>query len=212
RFDRVVAVADHGEGVPEVEAFKGASPMLVVGSSWPSDEAVLAPLIRQCTPHWKVVIAPHETEPDRISDLVRALGVPSLKWSSLERDKQATPAAAVLIIDHTGLLSRIYRYADVAYIGGGFHTGIHNILEAAVFGVPVVFGPRHQKFREALALLEQGGAFAVDSTAALQRVFEQLERDAPARHQAGVAAGNYVRVHQGATAQIVRALIPMLEP
>lgn len=129
------------------------------------------------------------------------------------REEAAAVAARLryLIVDCFGLLSSLYRFADIAYVGGGFGTGIHNINEAAVYGIPVVFGPRHQKFNEAAGLIECGGAYSVDSAQSLASVFDHLVSDTDARKASGRAADTYIRAHIGATPLIMKDIFNIIE-
>ena len=203
RFDRVAQVARMAEPVPEVAQFCKGSKVLVVGSSWPKDEAILSEVWKSAG-FSKMIIAPHEVHEKHIEEIlnrfenekvVRFSGGFHEEWSS----------ANILVVDTIGLLGRIYRYGGVAYIGGGFGSGIHNILEAATFGLPVVFGPNYQRFREAVELIEIGGARSVDSSTALKEAFEILQPTT-----AGKTAAAYVQTNTGATEKILNHFIEEL--
>ncbi|MDR1919421.1 MAG: 3-deoxy-D-manno-octulosonic acid transferase, partial [Tannerellaceae bacterium] len=163
RFDRVMDVQKHARPVPLVEAFvKGADgekrTTLVAGSSWPRDEELFIRYFNE-HPEIKLIIAPHEIDRGHLLEIHARLKRPSVRFSdACEKDVAGKDC---LIIDSFGLLSSIYRYGDIAYIGGGFGKGIHNILEAAVYGIPVLFGPAHHKFKEARDLIAAGGAFPI---------------------------------------------------
>ena len=223
RFDRVTAIRRACREVPEVELFKAAgapgSITLVVGSSWERDEEVYIPWL-ESHPEVRAVVAPHEFDAHRLEVLRSQLGNDRTmllsefsKIFEQDRDEAAAIAANLryLIIDCFGLLSSLYRFADIAYVGGGFGTGIHNINEAAVYGIPVVFGPRHQKFNEAAGLIECGGAFAVDSAASLADVMTRLVADVGARQAAGRAADAYISSHIGATPLIMKDIFNIIE-
>ncbi len=215
RFDRVTAIRHNGRDIPEAECFKNAgdgAPLFVFGSSWERDEDVYTPWLK-AHPEVRAVIAPHEFDKDRLSAMRRRLGTErTMLFSDFRRLYEASPEGAAkvarglsyLIIDCFGLLSSLYRYADTAYIGGGFGAGIHNINEAAVYGIPVVFGPRHQKFNEARDLIACGGGFCVNSAKSLANIFDTLTSDVNARTKAGKAAGDYISSHIGATAVIMK--------
>ena len=161
RFDRVYEIFEQRKELPLVEKFVNQnentkSLTLVAGSSWMKDEDLIIPYFNQ-HPEIKLIIAPHEISEQRIDALINKLKRPFVKYS--QANENSIRDADCLIIDSIGLLSSVYRYADLAYIGGGFGKGIHNILEAAVYGIPVLFGPKHQKFKEARELIACNGAF-----------------------------------------------------
>jgi 3-deoxy-D-manno-octulosonic-acid transferase len=133
------------------------------------------------------------------------LEVPAMLYS--EREEKDAGEAEVLVIDNIGMLSSLYAYGDAAYIGGGFGSGIHNVLEAAVYGIPVLFGPRYGKFREAVDLIGLGGAFAIEDEAGLEQRLNGFYDDVAMRKEAGAKAGNYVKASAGSTARIVNNLL-----
>ncbi len=215
RFDRVTAIRLKGRNVAEIECFKAAEPdafTLVVGSSWQRDEDLYIPWLKT-NAACRAIIAPHEFDKDRLSVLRRKLGTDeTMLFSDFERLYKASPEGALtvakklrfIVMDCFGMLSSIYRYADVAYVGGGFGTGIHNINEAAVYGIPVVFGPKHYKFNEAHDLIACGGAFSVNNAKELYSVLSRLAADAEARTAAGKAADAYISSQIGATSKIMK--------
>jgi 3-deoxy-D-manno-octulosonic-acid transferase len=182
RFDRVADVGEKDEELPMLSAFTKDVNVLVAGSTWPDDEQLLKELITSGTDGVKYIIAPHEVNPSRIAGLMKALGMGAICYS--EATEQKLAAARVLVIDSVGLLSKLYKYGSLAYIGGGFNAGIHNILEPAAFGLPVLFGPRHGKFREAVELISKGGAFPVEDYATLKKGVRFLLDDHHAGHSA----------------------------
>ena len=223
RFDRVTAIRRACKAVPEVELFKAAgatgSVTLVVGSSWERDEEHYIPWLK-AHPEVRAVIAPHEFDASRLALLREQLGPERTMLLSefraiVERDPEEAARTAAglnyIIVDCFGLLSSLYRFADIAYVGGGFGTGIHNINEAAVYGIPVVFGPRHHKFNEAAGLITCGGAFAVDSAASVASVLTRLSTNPEARAEAGRAADAYIRSHIGATPLIMKEIFDITE-
>ncbi len=215
RFDRVTTIRDKGRNIPQIETFKAAdpgAPLMVVGSSWERDEDVYIPWLHR-HPDCRAVIAPHEFDKNRLSVLRRRLGSDkTMLYSDFCRIYDASPEGALkvasqlsyIIMDCFGLLSSLYRYAAFAYVGGGFGKSIHNINEAAVYGIPVVFGPRHSKFNEAASLIDCGGAFSVASAAETDTVLTRLLSDADARFAAGRAADAYIKANVGATAKIMK--------
>ena len=202
RFDRVADVRSSKcsiEWIPRMMEHAGMR--FIAGSSWPADEAVYADWLN-ARKEVKFIIAPHEFDAARLEQL-KAL-FPGRSVMLLSEWKQAGSPASVegLIVDSFGHLSSLYRYADVAYIGGGFGTGIHNINEAAVYGIPVVFGPRHQKFREAAGLIECGGGTSVSSVHDFDDVMDRYLSEPAALRKDGEAAGSYISENLGATARI----------
>ncbi len=178
RFDRVTATVERSEPVAMVERFCLNYKVVIAGSSWPEDEQILLPAVRELMddPSVRFIFAPHDISQSRIDAVRSTLGVPSLTLTGLEVNGDSGNEK-VLIINKIGLLSRIYRYARVAFIGGAFGQGLHNILEAVAFGVPVIFGPRHQKFWEAQALIDEGGAWSVERETACRDRLILLLRD-----------------------------------
>ena len=202
RFDRVTENAKNKIELKEIEAFCGSSKVLVAGSTWPADEELLNTIIESCT-DWKFIIAPHEIAETNIQGLEKQLLGKTIRYSNLEVHKLTLPQ--VLIIDNIGLLSSLYAYGTIAYIGGGFGKGIHNTLEAAAFGLPVIFGPKYQKFQEAKDLIELNAGFSISNQAELNDCFKLLQSDT--HKEAGKQAKAYVDEHTGATAQILEKII-----
>lgn len=205
RFDRVTDVLRTAADLPEVEAFAGRDERftLIVGSSWPADEDVYIPWVNS-RDDVKVIIAPHEFDRDRLAQLERRIKGKVVRFSAIERDAAAAEGAKVLIVDCFGKLSSIYRYGSVAYVGGGFGTGIHNINEAAVYGIPVLFGPNHAKFKEAADMIACGGGFEVASSGQCGALLDGFAADAARLSAAGAAAGSYIRQNLGATDRIFK--------
>jgi 3-deoxy-D-manno-octulosonic-acid transferase len=197
RFDRVAEVALQKKSFPLVEQFAAGHQVFIAGSTWPPDEAMVRLLIAQNIPNLKFIIAPHEVHEARIQRLVESLPRETVRFSQATERNLAV--ARVLVIDNIGILSHLYQYADVAYIGGGFGVGIHNILEAATFGLPVLFGPNYHKFREAVELIAQGGAFSFGNEQEFLAVAFLLLSDEPRRKAAAQIARQYVKSREGAT-------------
>ena len=177
RYDRVLDIKAQKKKLPEIDNFKNGFKLLVCGSSWPADEIIISKLWKNHLKNkgWKLIIAPHEISQDKINKLQSSFEKtsPTLLYSNIA--EQSVRKYDVLIIDNIGMLSSIYSYANVAYIGGGFGRGIHNILEAAVFDIPVFFGPNHHKFIEADALKNIGQAFDIKSADELSEKIEKLD-------------------------------------
>ena len=205
RFDRVIDIRHAARPLPVVAAFaeRDARPVLIAGSSWPEDEALLIPYFN-AHPELKLILAPHEIHEAHLAAIEARLTRPALRLSGADADTAA--GVDCLIVDSFGLLSSIYRYARIAYIGGGFGHGIHNAPEAAVYAVPVLFGPNHHKFREALDLIACGGAFSITDASTLSARLDALLADPDTCTAAGESAGAYIQQHSGATEQILRAI------
>lgn len=200
RFDRVIEIMHRAKELPIVEAFCGGGQVLVAGSSWQPDEELF---IRYFNDHpgMKLIIAPHVIDDLHLVDIINKLKRPYVRYSKATPEKAAK--ADCLIVDCYGLLSSIYRYGTMSYVGGGFGVGIHNTLEAAVYGMPVVFGPKYQKFVEAKELIEAGGAFTISNYAALEALLDRLVSDKEFLAKSGDAAGHYVESRAGATGRIL---------
>ena len=200
RFDRVIDIAKEARDIDAVRLFCGTAQVIVAGSTWEEDEAQLVHFVNT-RPDTKFIIAPHEITATHVSDVQRKFKN-SILISVI--DQNTAPLPHVLIIDNIGMLSRLYKYATIAYVGGGFNTsGIHNILEAAVYGVPVIFGPIYSKFEEAKALVELSGAFSFSNAPELEKLFNELLDDEAYLLKCGAVAGSYVRANSGATKRIM---------
>jgi 3-deoxy-D-manno-octulosonic-acid transferase len=201
RFDRVIDIAEHFTPLPLIEIFCGDSPVIVAGSTWPEDEEELDHHANT-HPNIKFILAPHEIGEEHLRDIEK-LFHSSIRYSRLETAGVTT--ANTLIIDNIGMLSRLYHYATVTYVGGGFgNAGVHNVLEAAVHRKPVVFGPVFNKFREAIDLLEEGGAFTIDNALELERTLHDLLTNKEMYRECCEAAGKFVYGHRGATQNIIQ--------
>lgn len=198
RFDRVWANAQNPKTLPQIETFKSGSKVFIAGSTWPADEHLIAQLIDQY-PDWKFIIAPHEIDEDRINKLTDLLPDRSyVRYSEISNFN-----SDILIIDNIGMLSSLYQYGDIAYIGGGFGAGIHNTLEAAAFGLPVIFGPNYSRFKEAHDLINVGAGFSVDDEASLKTIANKLTHKQSFCANAGYKAKHYVKNNVGATEKII---------
>ncbi len=205
RFDRVHDVAQSLSKLAIVEEFANGNKLFIAGSTWPEDEKALAALINTAPDGWKFVIATHDVNATRISQLKSTFG--NLKIALYTEGKtEGLADAQVLIIDTIGVLSTAYRYAHISYVGGGFNSGIHNILEAAVYGHPVIFGPKHTKFAEALDLLKLHATFSINNADDLLHVFNNLNTDTRLYMLAGAASRKYVLENTGATNKIYNHL------
>lgn len=203
RFDRVVQVAATQKSYVNVERFIDGHEILMLGSSWIPDEKFLQSLLVQ-EKDLKIILVPHETHDLRIEGIVKKLDFQLLKYTEL--DEHSDYSSRVLIINTIGMLSSLYRYAKVAHIGNGFGSGIHNTLEAAVYGVPTVFGPNYQRFLEAVDLIKIGGAFTFTCEPEYLQIIDRLFHDPDFYHEASRAARNYVSSNAGATGIILNYL------
>lgn len=197
RFDRVASSMANPGTFENIRCFCKDAPVLVAGSTWPADEELLVTLAQR-HPDWKFIIAPHETDISRVKAL-RKQFPDSSRYTEM---KDKVPGTQTLIIDTIGILSSVYQYGKIAYIGGGFGAGIHNTLEAAAFGLPVLFGPRYEKFQEAKDLIKAGAALSIKNAEELEAAFSKLQSD----ESPGKTAARYVASHTGATAHILSYL------
>lgn len=204
RFDRVIELPLQHQPIPEVEQFVGTSKVIVGGSTWLPDESLLCNLMERY-PSWKMILAPHEINSAHITELIKLFpnAVLFSKYSSYK--KQEIVDAQVMIIDNIGMLSSLYYYGHLAYIGGGFGVGIHNTLEAATYGIPVIFGPKYDKFKEAEDLVTIMGGFSIMTQEELDILFVEMQDDRK-REECGKAAKNYVQQNAGATQIIMKYL------
>ncbi len=206
RFDRVAQVAAARKVVPVAQAFCAGVPTLVLGSVWPADMAVLIPFLNQFRQPLKVLVAPHEIRPDQLSQWQQQLNGSVVYYSAIVNgrvDDKTLGQARYLFIDNVGMLSSLYQYGQFAYIGGAFGKGLHNILEAATFGMPLFFGPNYAKFQEAIDLVGEGAGFPVHDTAGLTAAFAVQYADCSA---AARISRDYVQRNIGATAQVMNVV------
>ncbi|MFQ5334892.1 MAG: 3-deoxy-D-manno-octulosonic acid transferase [Flavobacteriales bacterium] len=204
RFDRVYEIAGNPEQNPVAEAFAGDKRVVIAGSTWPKDEDILIRWIKEDESGLKYIIAPHNVDKSRIAGLMKALPAGSRLLSGL--DVRESPETQVLVVDSVGQLAHLYRYGHIAYVGGGFGAGIHNILEPAAFGLPVLFGPAFEKFREAYEMIERGAAFAFTDYKMFNRRMQFLLRDEMILRMASEMSRSYVREKRGAVQSIIAGL------
>lgn len=201
RFDRVKQVADAKKDIAVARLFKANTPLLVVGSAWQADMDVLIPFLNRFEKPLKVIIAPHEIHDDEIERWRSQLPGQTVRFSETQfLNHQTIKPFSTLIIDNVGMLSSLYQYGEFAYIGGAFGKGLHNILEAATFRMPLFFGPNYGKFQEAVDLVKAGAAFPVSNSAELETVFRRLYEDSSA---ASAISGDYVTLNTGATSKVM---------
>ncbi|MBO4487317.1 MAG: 3-deoxy-D-manno-octulosonic acid transferase [Bacteroidaceae bacterium] len=196
RMDRVLQIRSEAKELPLCEAFtKTADNTLVAGSTWQPDEDIIIDYFNR-HPEQRLIIAPHVVSESHLAEIEGKLQRPALRYSQATADSAAT--AHCLIIDCYGLLSSIYRYATVAYVGGGFGVGIHNVPEAAVYGLPVIIGPNNQRFREARDLIQLGGCFEIHNAEEYESIIQRLNADSDFLSSASTASADYIRNNSGA--------------
>lgn len=206
RFDRVSHQIEMDNHLDFMNAFVGDSLCIVCGSTWPEDTKVLLPFINSVLERKiKVVVAPHQIDADKIELFKKQLKVPSITYSN--RSGKQLEDYSVLIVDTIGLLSKIYSYAAIAYVGGAMgNTGLHNILEPATFGVPIVIGKNYHKFPEALKLEDLAGLYSVEDATSCTEILEKFVTDKKFRQQTGMICGHYINSNTGATRTILEHL------
>lgn len=200
RFDRVLEICRQAKELPLVECFKGKNVTMVAGSSWAPDEDIFIPYFN-AHPEMKLIIAPHVIDEGHLKEIVAKLDRTVVRYT--QATEESAKQADCLIIDCFGLLSSIYRYGEIAYIGGGFGVSIHNTLEAAVYGIPVIFGPNNRKFREAQGLKECKGGFEISGKEDFNALMDRFLTDYGFLDKGGKRAGNYVRSNAGALDKIM---------
>lgn len=203
RFDRVLQIKAAARQLPIAEAFSKGHKVFVAGSSWPPDEEVFIRFFNN-HPEWRLIIAPHVIGNDHLRQIHALLNMPTVHYTDTTPEEASE--ARCLIINCFGLLSSIYQYGQVAYVGGGFGVGIHNVLEAAVWDMPVIFGPNNKRFQEAQGLLECGGGFEIDDYEMFEELMSRFDTDADFLRQSSQTAGTFVKGQAGATAKVLNAI------
>lgn len=205
RFDRVIEIAKNFSPVPEIEKFTQNNPVIVAGSTWPEDENELKTAFKSLNNNEaRLIIAPHEIHEGHIKDL-KTIFPDSVLFSDLKNGLKATESNRILIVDNIGILSRLYKYAAIAYVGGGLKSnGVHNVLEAAVYNKPVIIGPYYEKYQEAIDLVNSGGGIVIKNAGELSACLKQLLKNENGIYDiASHAAGEFVRANGGATGKIL---------
>lgn len=209
RLDRVIAIKNAAAPLPLVEKFAGNSPCFIAGSSWGPDEEIYIPYFGKHK-DWKLIIAPHVISETHLKDIEKLLddnGISHLRYTELEKGESALSTEfGALIVNCFGKLSSIYRYGKVALVGGGFGVGIHNVPEAAVYGIPVIFGPNNEKFREAQALKACGGSFEYQDAESFAAIMDKFITSPADLQKAGQAAGGYINANAGAADKCFNAI------
>jgi len=209
RFDRVASILEKDNSLDFISAFKNDTLTVVVGSSWPKDENLLVDFINQTSDKVKFIIAPHNIKEEQIQELKNSITKKVVLFSEVEtRSIAPLQDFNVFIIDSIGILTKIYSYADIAYVGGGFgNPGVHNILEPATFGVPIVIGPNFSHFGEATALVNMEGCVSISNKKELFDAFSNLIANDDIRHEKGHICSTFVQMNKGATNIIVKYIL-----
>ncbi len=211
RFDRVAEIAQTVKSLPDIEDFKGADPLLVVGSAWPDDMEVLIPFFNNVKQPLKIIVAPHEIDKEQIQKWQQQLSDSSYQLSDSSLQTIDRGGSKILFIDSIGLLSSLYQYADFAFIGGAFGDGLHNVLEPAVFGIPVFFGDKfYDKFQEAHDLIALKAAFTVSDSTDFERKFLEIYQNPTLHKQTAQTTANYVQSKAGATVKVMSVVSDIL--
>ncbi len=204
RFDRVSSITEKVKSFPVIQKFCQGSDIFIAGSSWPPDEEIISEFINSGKTNLKFIVAPHLVDKPHIASFVEKINGHVVVFS--EADEDNIMYAKVLVIDCIGILSHVYRYGKIAYIGGGFGSGIHNILEAATFGLPVIFGPKYHKFQEAIELIKEGGAFSINSEDEFKKTIMPLYNNPVFFKQTSEIARNFIEKNIGATKIILEEI------
>lgn len=200
RFDRVIQITDSAKSIQQIELFRGSEKLFLAGSSWRQDEEIIAGYINAHLNNMKWIFAPHEIDKENIDRLEKLFSTGVVRFSEFT---EKSAGARILIIDNIGMLSSAYRYAYIAAVGGGFGKGIHNVLEAACWGIPVVFGPNHKKFREAVELINLKGARCFSTFEEFSEIIDNWLSDREGYLKSSEISGNYVKENAGATDKIL---------
>lgn len=209
RFDRVVSILERDNSLDFIEQFKDNKTTIVIGSSWPKDESLLVNYINQSSDDVKFIIAPHNIKSEQIQELKNSISKKTILFSDVETRLNASlQENNVFIIDTIGILTKIYSYADIAYVGGGFgNPGVHNILEPATFGVPVVIGPNYSHFAEATALVNMEGCISIQNQSQLNETFDLLLHNEDERLEKGHICSTFVQMNKGVTQTIMNHIL-----
>jgi 3-deoxy-D-manno-octulosonic-acid transferase len=206
RFDRVYDITQKAKSLPLIESFAKDQLVLIAGSSWKPDEDLLLKYFKESSYSFKMIIAPHEIHKENIARIEKSVSDPKSVLRFSEANATNIQNANLLIIDSIGILSSVYKYGNIAYIGGGFGKGIHNILEAATFGLPIIFGPNYLKFKEAVELIGLKGAFSINNNDELKSILDSFLAHKENIKISGKISSQYVQENRGATEHIVKAV------
>ncbi len=209
RFDRVVSILERDNSLDFIEHFKDKKTTIVIGSSWPKDEELLVNYINQSSDDVKFIIAPHNIKSEQIQELKNSISKKTILFSNVVSIRDLSlQENNVFIIDTIGILTKIYSYADIAYVGGGFgNPGVHNILEPATFGIPIVIGSNYSHFAEATALVNLGGCISISNQKELNESLDLLLQNIDERHEKGHICSSFVQMNKGATEIILNHIL-----
>ena len=209
RFDRVAEILERDNSLDFMHRFKKDAFCFVAGSTWPEDEKIIVDYINQNTHPIRFVLAPHTVKTKHIQSIKASIERSVICYSELQG--ASLEEYDVLIVDTIGLLTKIYSYADVAYVGGGFATGLHNTLEPAVFGIPVIIGPKYEGFAEAVELVELKGVLVTQNVSEFNSILDRCFEDETFRNSTGTINHNYIQHQKGATPKIIEAIQSILK-
>ncbi len=207
RLDRVAEIKKQAEKFPVLDTFSKDSKVIICGSTWPADEKIISDFAKK-NPDFKIVIAPHQIDRNHLKEIADFFNFTEILFYSQNPENSKLKEANILIIDNIGMLSSLYSYGQLAYIGGGFGAGIHNILEAVVYEIPVVFGGNYHKFREAVDLIEEGVAFEISKEHTLSDLIVKISEDS-SKKRIKEKIANYLKKNTGATTKILAGLKPL---
>lgn len=208
RVDRVLSIASTPKDFTKINTFKQNEHLLIAGSSWKPDETILLNNQQLWTKDWKLILVPHEIDETHIQQIISQINIDYVRYSTIDTTTDLA-AARILIVDTIGMLSHLYRYGDLAYIGGGFGVSIHNTLEPAAFNLPVIIGPKYKKFPEAVTLVERKGFFVINNKNDFASQFSLLNHETH-RNNASEIVETYMKENKGATTTIVKNLLGVL--
>lgn len=204
RFDRVINTLDQNDSINYINAFKKNNKCIVAGSIWQGDQIIIVDYINRCKKNIKFILAPHEIDKNKINSLRKSINQKSILYSELSDDNIQSN---VLIIDNVGILARLYKYADIAYVGGGMGaSGLHNTLEPAAFGIPIIIGKNYSKFVEAKKMIELGGMFSVQNNEEFRNLLDLLITNELETNKTGKINYNFILENKGATKKIMNYL------
>jgi len=204
RFDQVYELSKNRKKIEIIKKFRETTLVFIAGSTWKPDEEIILKYFNENKPDIKLILAPHEIKTENINRIIRLSDSPVLKYS--DADLQNISEANILLIDNIGMLSSLYYYSDIAYIGGGFGKGIHNTLEAAVFGIPIIFGSNYKKFNEAKELIKNNAAFSIKNYQEFSETIQMLNLNSEFRTKSGITAKNFITNNIGAAEKIFKVI------
>ena len=199
RFDRVYALCQNPKELPKIEKFIDNRPCFVIGSSWKDDLDIILPVLKDLKKSLKVIIAPHNISESDIQEVEKLSYAPTIRYTDINNHSDEN----ILIINNMGMLSSVYKMATICHIGGGFRTGLHNTLEAATFGKPIIIGPDYKKFDEVQGLIDAGACFSIKDSTEFSERFETLYNNEEKRDEIEQSLQQHIRAQIGATEKII---------